>query len=147
MSGIVDIYLTRRRRTDQGTESIFSVPGLNFSSFSFELPWRDNRPNVSCIPPGTYPVSWRESRRWKAFHIRNVPGRSCILIHAGNFAGDVAKGFKTHVQGCVLLGTRWGWLGGQRAILMSRPMVRRFNAIMDGHNARITVTELEAQHA
>ncbi|MCG8635430.1 MAG: DUF5675 family protein [Desulfobacterales bacterium] len=137
----LDIYLTRLCRSDQGTEGRLSIPALNFSCPCLELPWRDNKPNISCIPPGTYPLAWRESRRWKAFHIQNVPGRSFILIHSGNFAGDVAMGWKTHVHGCVLLGTKFGRLKGQRAILVSRPMVRRFNTVLRGRKARITIKE------
>jgi hypothetical protein len=143
----IELYIHRLRRSDQGTEGRLSAPGLQFYCPCLELPWRDNRTCVSCIPPGTYPVAWRESRRWKAFHIRNVPGRSYILIHSGNYAGDVAKGWKTHVQGCVLLGSKFGCLNGQRAILASRPMVRRFNSIMKGRKARITIIEQWRQHA
>lgn len=141
MSSIIEAYLIRRRRSDQGTEGVISVPVLGFSSFSLELPWRDNRPNVSCIPPGTYPISWRESRRWKAYHIQNVPDRSWILSHPGNYAGDVEKGYLTHVQGCVLQGSRMGVLKGQRAVLASRPTLRRFNALMDRRPGQITIIE------
>jgi hypothetical protein len=137
----VDIILTRLRRSDQGTEGIFSIPGLHFSCPCLELPWRENRSNVSCIPPGTYPLVWRESKKWKAFHIQNVPDRSFILIHSGNFAGDVTKGWKTHVHGCVILGSKSGRIGGQKAVLASRPMVRRFNIILRGRKARITIKE------
>lgn len=143
MYNMVDIYLIRHCRTDQGTEGSLSVPALDFACPSLELPWRDNRPCVSCIPPGTYPVAWRESRKWKAFHIQKVPGRSFILIHSGNFAGDVTRGWKTHVQGCVLIGARSGRIGGQRAVLSSRPAVRRFNRAMQGRNARVIVKDLE----
>ncbi len=147
MYEIIDINLLRLRRSDQGTEGRLSIPALNFSCPCLELPWRDNRSNISCIPPGTYPLVWRESRRWKAFHIQNVQDRSFVLIHSGNYAGDVAKGWKTHVQGCVLLGSKFGRIGGQRAVLASRPMVRRFNlkvtrnTILRGRKARITIKE------
>ncbi len=124
------------------------MPELGFSCATLELPWRDNRPNISCIPPNTYPLAWRVSKRWKAFHIQNVPGRSWILMHAGNFAGAVKKGFKTNVQGCVLLGRRFGLIQGQRAVLVSRATVRRFNNLMAGKNARIIIKEQwEVKHA
>jgi len=137
----IDVYLTRHHRSDQGTEGVLSVPELFFSCFALELPWRDNIPNISCILAGTYPVAWRVSKRFSAFHIQNVPNRSYILIHSGNFAGDVTKGFKTHVQGCVLLGQRAGFLEGQRAVLVSRNMVRRFNALLEGKEARVIIRD------
>ena len=138
---LIDIYLFRHHQSDQGIQGMIRIPALGFSSFSLELPWRDNRPCVSCVPPGTYTLAWRESKRWKANHIQQVPGRSFILIHAGNFAGDVSKGFKTHVQGCVLLGRRFGRINKQRAVLVSRPTVRQFNSLLAGKNARIIIRE------
>ena len=69
-------------------------------------------------------------------------------MHAGNFAGAVKKGFKTNVQGCVLLGRRFGLIQGQRAVLVSRATVRRFNNLMAGKNARIIIKEQwEVKHA
>jgi len=139
---IIDVYLARYRMSDQGTEGILSVPSLSFSCFTLELPWRDNQPSLSCIPTGTYPMAWRVSTKWNAFHIQDVPDRSYILIHSGNFAGDVSKGFKTHVQGCVLLGQSMGNLDGQRAVLVSKDTVRRFNGLLEGKEARIIIKDL-----
>jgi len=48
-----------------------------------------------------------------------------ILIHPGNWAGDVHLGLKSDVQGCILIGRKTGVLDGQHAVLESR------NAIMD----------------
>ncbi|BCS94600.1 hypothetical protein DSLASN_02320 [Desulfoluna limicola] len=141
MEKTITTYLTRLRQTDQGTEGFLTVPALGFACFTLELPWRENRPCVSSIPPGTYSMAWRVTRRRSTYHIRNVPKRSYILIHSGNYAGDIHKGFKTHVEGCVLLGKRMGWLNGQRAVLVSRSTVRQFNKLMAGQNARIIITE------
>jgi hypothetical protein len=44
----------------------------------------------------------------------------------------VLKGWKTHVQGCIALGERRGVIAGQKAVLRSRPSVRRFLAALDG---------------
>jgi len=38
---------------------------------------------------------------------------------------------KSHVLGCILLGSQLGYLAGQRAILNSRVIVRRFINHMD----------------
>jgi hypothetical protein len=145
MNEPVDIIISRKPSTDQGTEGLLSIPGLQFSCPCLELPWKDNQSNISCIPAGTYMAAWRESRKWKAFHLKDVPGRSFILIHAGNFAGDVSKGWKTNVLGCILLGTRRGIIKGQRAVLVSRPMVRRFNNALRGRTLRITI-QWETNH-
>jgi Family of unknown function (DUF5675) len=68
-----------------------------FSCKTLELPWKDNQSNVSCIPTATYTVKSRYSDRFKNhFHIQDVPNRTWILIHPGNYY--------TQIQGCVLVG-------------------------------------------
>ncbi len=54
-----------------------------------ELEWRDNAPQVSCIPPGEYQLKWTLSNRFKrhTWQIMDVPDRSGIRIHSGNYAG------------------------------------------------------------
>lgn len=141
MEKTIDVYLTRLRRSDHGTEGFLTVPSLGFSCFTLELPWRDNRQDVSCIPPGIYSMVWRVTKRRSTYHIKKVPNRTWVLVHSGNFAGDVTKGLKTHVEGCVLLGNRMGWLGGQRAVLSSRLTVRKFNRLMNGRKANITILD------
>ena len=47
-----------------------------------------------------------------------------------NEAGDTKKGFKSHVNGCVLLGKSHGFLADQRAVLSSRITIRKFRSIM-----------------
>lgn len=64
---------------------------------SLELPWKDNQKRISCIPTGTYPVKKHSSPKFgKAFWVQDVPGRSEILIHKGNFFDDIL--------GCILPG-------------------------------------------
>lgn len=137
----LNAYLTRLRQSNQGTEGFLTVPEIGFACFTLELPWRENRPSVSCIPAGIYPMTWRATDRRATYHIREVPNRTYILIHSGNYAGDVLKGFKTHVEGCVLLGGRMGWLNGQRAVLVSRATVGEFNTRMGGRDACLAITE------
>lgn len=65
--------------------------------YTLELPWKDNQFQVSCIPDGTYKVTKKTSRKFgKCFWIREVPNRTHILIHAGNYHWDIL--------GCVLVG-------------------------------------------
>lgn len=76
------------------------VEGEHFCN-TLELPWVDNQRGISCIPLGTYEVRLLPSKRWgrPIPHIQNVPGRSAIEIHIGNFLRDT--------DGCVLLGNRF----------------------------------------
>ncbi len=117
--------LTRISTGDQGTFGVLRLG--SFSCFTLEPPWRDNQRGYSCIPQGTYHVRPRRSPRYKRhFHVLDVPGRSMILIHCGNLAGDKERGFKTHSSGCILVGEREGKLQAevgkplQEAVLASR---------------------------
>lgn len=96
--------------------------------WSLELPGRENKPDYSRIPAGTYTCEWHKSPRFGwTYHVQAVPGRSFILIHAGNLAGDRERGLLTHTHGCILFGNRIGVLSGQLAVLESRTAVRRFS--------------------
>lgn len=89
-----------------------------------ELPNRQNQCNLSCILTGDYQVIYlarSASGKYKdVYCIVNVPGRSGILIHAGNFAGDRKLGRRADSHGCPLPATRFGMLAGQHAGLASR---------------------------
>ncbi|MGQ5524069.1 DUF5675 family protein [Chitinimonas sp. PSY-7] len=125
------VVLTRRPSSDDGTFGSLQTNN-GFTCKTLELPWRDNRTNRSCIPPGDYLCKVVLSPHLgQVYGLLNVPGRTDILIHAGNFAGDVEKGLKSDVEGCILLGESDGVLDGQRAVLNSRSTVTRFMQAMD----------------
>lgn len=64
---------------------------------TLELPYRYNRKIVSCIPCGTYICKPRFSTKYREHYIvTNVPNRSYILFHAGNY--------NRHTKGCILVG-------------------------------------------
>ena len=62
---------------------------------TIELPWKDNKHVVSCIPEGRYALYKRYSPRlgWH-LQVMDVPGRRWILIHPANDAA-------TELQGCI----------------------------------------------
>jgi len=128
------------RRSDQGTEGL--LVSDNFTCRTLELPWRNNQPNISCIPSGEYEVQIRISNKYgRIYWVRNVKNRTYILLHSGNYGGDKKKGFKTHVMGCILLGKRSGFLGGQVAVLNSRVAVRQFMEFMEYDKFKLKIQE------
>lgn len=138
MEPIVNLF--RFMRSDQGTLGKLYYGG--FSCFTLELPWRDNKRNVSCIPSGEYDVRTRLSPRFgNVYWVTEVDNRSFILMHSGNWAGDVNKGFKSHVNGCILLGKQRGLLSGQIAVLNSRITIRRFMNILGGQPFSLKIYE------
>ena len=92
----------------QGTLNVFDedTGDLEFTCKALELPWMDNERNVSCIPEGFYDVVPRSSAKYSDhLHIKDVDGRSLILIHWGNYAGSVnPRTGHSDIRGCVLVG-------------------------------------------
>lgn len=116
-------------RTNTGDQGTFGRIYFDHQwAYTGELPDRNNACNISCIPSGTYLCKWTYSPAFKRmmYLVTKVNGRSGIRIHSANLMGDRRKGFKCHLYGCIALGNRIGTLGGQKAILVSRPAVRRF---------------------
>ncbi len=62
---------------------------------TIELPWLQNKRNVSCIPEGRYELRKRFIKKF-GLHLLvvDVPDRSWILIHPANDA-------KTQLKGCI----------------------------------------------
>lgn len=93
--------LYRISKTDKQTLGELQVGDV--SVFTLELPDLNNDGIVgnevrkSCIPEGTYRVTRHTSPKFgKTFWVRDVPGRSAILIHPGNYY--------YHTLGCILVG-------------------------------------------
>lgn len=138
-SGLI-ATLDRIMTGDQGTRGVFSLE--SYTWVSLELPWRLNLPNVSCIPPGEYQVIWSKSPKFRRFtyEIINVPGRGGIRIHSGTYAGDVQKGFKSHSQGCPLLGRYLG-TSNQLMLLRSRDATMEFEGVGNRRPFRLLVRQ------
>ena len=135
------VYLNRFEQSDQGTLGVWSCPEQAFSCFCLELPWRNNNVGVSRIPKGVYKVVVRWSHKYKwHYHITGIDGRSYILLHSGNYAGDRMKGYKTHSHGCLLLGKKCGYLQGQRAVLCSRLAIREFYNLMNEETFKLIIS-------
>ena len=138
------MYTARLVRLENSSQGTFGVLYAKEKTFKTgELPWEGNAPKVSCIPAGVYKCewSWSPSFKRKLYQVFPVKGRSGIRIHAANLMGKRAAGYKAQLQGCVALGDKLGWLGGQKAILLSAPAVRRFEALMEYKPFRLVIEE------
>jgi hypothetical protein len=61
--------------------------------FTIELPWLNNKPQVSCIPEGRYELEKRYSKKYEHhLQLKAVAKRSNILIHPANDALKELKG-------------------------------------------------------
>lgn len=79
---------------------------LEFVCKTLELPWRDNKTSVSCIPEGFYDVVPRKSEKYKDhLHVLDVEDRSLILFHWGNYVGTPnPRTGLPDIRGCILVG-------------------------------------------
>lgn len=72
-----------------------------FRCVTIELPDKGNQHNISCIPEGIYDVVKIISpTKGKCFLVLNVPDRSAVEIHIGNYAA----GKQIDTKGCILPG-------------------------------------------
>ena len=110
-----------------------------FSCYTGELNWHDNKTGISCIPPGVYKCAlWDSPKFGLVYKIADVPGRTNVLVHRGNFCADEGHG-KSDIEGCILLGNAIGEIAGQKALLSSKDAVARFESEMEGEPFELTI--------
>ena len=117
------ITLHRKIKTAKQTIGHLQVNDTRF--YTLELPYKDNQKQISCIPIGTYKVVKRNSPRFgDHFHILDVPNRSYILIHHGNFYTDI--------KGCILVGNDIFDLNGDNEldVINSKESMRQLNQLL-----------------
>ena len=94
-----------------GTHGVLLDQGVPFA-LSLEPPDKNNQPFISCIPAGVYTCKNIMSSRFGAtYEVTDVPGRSSILFHKGNFTKDTA--------GCVLVGEQFEVVGASESAVLS----------------------------
>ena len=135
------VELVRFAYTVKGTFGILFVDGDPIC-YTVERPWDDNKPNVSCVPEGTYPLRMRSSgvvKRSsagafeKGWEICEVPDRTYIMVHVANHMG--------HLQGCVGTGDQLGVVGNQFGVWNSRAAFAKFmQRLPDDTDHRISIT-------
>lgn len=113
-----EYQLIRNVSTPEGTSGLWWREGFELSTI--ELPWKQNEPDMSCIPDDDYIcVPFDSPMHGKVFRLERVVARTNIEIHIMNWAGDSSRGYRTDSEGCIGVGTRIGRLAGQLAVLSS----------------------------
>lgn len=142
----MNVIIIREQTSDEGTFGRLWVMETGFTCYTAELPWRNNERGKSCIPKGEYDATYlarSASGKFRdVYHLHGVEGRSGILIHAGNFAGDEDKGFRADIDGCILLGKLRGKLSGQDAVLASRVALKEFVQQLNHEPVQVYIWDL-----
>lgn len=128
------LTLQRLEESEDGTFGALLIDGHVFC-VTLEPPDKDNQQNISNIPPNTYVIVRTHSNKYGVtFEITGIPGRTRVLIHAGNIV--------SHTKGCVILGQYWDKLKGDRAVLNSGNTFRKFMKLMEGiDEAELTILD------
>lgn len=140
---MIKAILKRMRSGDDGTFGTLLLRdgARELTLYTAELPWRDNAVGKSCIPPGVYRAEMSPSPRFgrELYELAGVPGRTEVLIHNGNWAGDKSKGKLSQVKGCILVGMAHGIVKGQRAVTQSRTALAALHKFTGGAPIEIEV--------
>ena len=97
----MELELIRTYYTEGTNGKIFLLPAeapakageARLMMYSIELPWKDNRAGVSCIPEGRYELVKRWSPKFRRhLQVMHVAQRKYILIHPANDAMHELKG-------------------------------------------------------
>lgn len=143
----MNILVDRTKQDDHQTTGLLSLIQIHekdgvcreeevFRSFCIEPPWENNHQNVSRIPPGTYPAVVHQSPKFgKSVWIQDVPGRSEILIHRGNYRRDTL--------GCILPGRSLIDIDGDghKDVTSSVDTMNELLSLIEGDELTVTVKD------
>jgi hypothetical protein len=107
-----------------------------FICFTLELPWEENKPNVSCVPAGEYILRWEYSAHFESnlWELKGVPGRSEVKIHVANKLSQL--------RGCIAVGM--GIKLGDNGFFKTTSSRSALNALHDitmlGDNGKIVLS-------
>ena len=124
---MIKATLTRNYGSFQtpGTFRVYKDDTEVFKCLTLELPYKNNKPEISCIPEGLYTVKkiTRPDGR-PGLHVQDVPGRTAILIHTGNFAA----GDHPDILGCILVGLKYAYINSDGHLDIA-DSTKAFNAL------------------
>lgn len=116
------LVLHRSVQGKHGTFGILAKDGYPLCN-TCEDDWVNNQNNISCIPGGIYKCSAYSSAKYKdVWQVNDVPGRTAILIHAGNTIKDT--------EGCILVGGGFAIFNGVAAIINSQDTLARLRQVL-----------------
>jgi hypothetical protein len=135
-----------RGYTPNGTFGSWYDDDGEFICFSMEREWRNNQPNVSCVPEGQYALIEHYSPSFgETYALLNhdlgvgvYPGeshRSLILIHKANWVRQL--------EGCIAPGTVIGTLDDEWAVRRSGEAYEKVIAAIESGDGVLEITHEE----
>jgi len=115
----MDLILERAYHKE-GTNGTLFCSG-HFICFTIELPWRENKRTISCIPEGSYELEPRYSTKFQNhLLVKGVENRRLILLHPANDALE-------ELEGCIAPVT---YLSGIGKGVQSRPAMQKLLSLV-----------------
>lgn len=76
----------------------------------------------SAIPCGTYECVKDNTGKFQFYKVLNVPNRSNIEIHQGNYESDT--------EGCILIGATWAIMNNKLAVTSSNATLQKLKKVL-----------------
>lgn len=122
-----------RRYNEKATNGRLVGDGVDMPCV--ELPWKDNKPRISCFPEGEYICKYTLSPRLKVntYEILGVKDRGGIRIHPANYAYQL--------KGCVAPGLTEADIDGDGVmdVTSSRAATEKFEKAMNYEDFKLIV--------
>ncbi len=104
-----------------------------FNSISLERGDKNNKPNVSCVPLGTYRVvlEWSPRFQQMLWELKDVPNRKETKFHSANYWYQL--------NGCIALGQKLKDLNadGYNDVTNSRYTIKQFHTALKGQTEAV----------
>ena len=103
--------------------------------YTLELDWEGNKTNISCIREGIHLCKigiHYGVRVYKVYELQNVPGRTNVEIHIGNFLSDIL--------GCILVGKELRIYKGKYWVKSSTEVFNKFMNKMNNEDFLLEIT-------
>jgi hypothetical protein len=126
MNDTIPTYtLVRKASTANSTMGEMFNPDGSHLCFTCELPWLNNQPEKSCVPAASYTCIPHDSPAHPdTWELENVPGRTNILIHNGNFFFQLL--------GCIAVGSSIGpleYIGSEYPAYNGQTFIAALNSV------------------
>lgn len=135
----MNIIIIRDHSYTESTIGRMIIDGDTMPLFTLERAWKNNEPQDSCIPVGTYkciPHNWNDDSNFKfskVWQVTDVPNRDAILLHSGNTYHDI--------HGCILVGLESGFLDSNPAVLHSREAINYLRGHVGNNEFTLTIKQ------
>ena len=101
--------------------------------WALELPWKDNHPNISCVPTGEYELrlEWSSKFNRELYELKGVSGRSECKFHIANRLHEI--------QGCISPGIMVRKIDNEYSVAQSTAAFNKFMMMMKGREKDLLI--------